>query len=113
MWWCQRLSEKLAEDSGLTAKERLRDFDPIPEGQFWHVEYVDNLVVFGTDKAQVERRFLKAVETMRDAGLTVHEIEYSEGDSKVLGWSIDGSGPCGPHPGKTLEDPGWDQGVAA
>lgn len=96
MWWCQRLSEKLAEDSGLTAKERLRDFDPIPDGQFWHVEYVDNLVVFGTDKAQVKRRFLKAVETMRDAGLTVHEIEYNEGDSKVLGWSIDGSGRVGP-----------------
>ena len=33
MWWCQRLSEKLVEDSGLTKKERLRDFDPAPPDQ--------------------------------------------------------------------------------
>ncbi|CAJ1380302.1 unnamed protein product, partial [Effrenium voratum] len=96
MWWCQRLSEKLVEDSGLTKKERLRDFDPAPPGNFWHVEYVDNLVVFGTDRSEVERRFWLAVQALRDAGLTVHEIEYGEGQSKVLGWSIDEKGTVGP-----------------
>ena len=96
MWWCQRLSEKLVEDSGLTKKERLRDFDPAPPGNFWHVEYVDNLVVFGTVRSEVERRFWLAVQALRDAGLTVHEIEYGEGQSKVLGWSIDEKGTVGP-----------------
>ena len=59
----------------------------------------------------MERRFLKAVETMRGAGLTVHEIGYSEGESRVLGWSIDGSGHLGPTLSRLLEDPHWDQGA--
>ncbi|CAJ1334079.1 unnamed protein product [Effrenium voratum] len=108
MWWCQRLSEKLVEDSGLTKKERLRDFDPAPPGNFWHVEYVDNLVVFGTDRSEVERRFWLAVQALRDAGLTVHEIEYGEGQSKVLGWSIDEKGTA--YDGSWQEFQEWSKG---
>ena len=36
------------------------------------------------------------MQALRDAGLTVHEIEYGEGQSKVLGWSIDEKGTVGP-----------------
>ena len=96
MWWCQRLSEKLVEGSGLLKEERVRDFDPVPAGNFWHIEYVDNLVVFGTDKAEVERRFWLAVTALREAGLTVHEIEFGTGECKVLGWAISEQGVVSP-----------------
>ncbi|OLQ10494.1 hypothetical protein AK812_SmicGene5815 [Symbiodinium microadriaticum] len=96
MWWCQRLSEKLVEGSGLLKEERVRDFDPVPAGNFWHIEYVDNLVVFGTNKAEVERRFWLAVTALREAGLTVHEIEFGTGECKVLGWAISEQGVVSP-----------------
>ena len=74
MWWCQRVNELLCEKGGLTEDRRLRDGSPVPSGSFWHVQYVDNLHVFGTDRKQVEDHFWKAVTTLRDAGLTVHEM---------------------------------------
>ena len=88
MWWCQRISERICTGAGLTDAERLRDGEKAPSGNFFHIQYVDNLHVFGTDKQQVEQRFWKAVRALRQVGLTVHEIEFDESDMSVLGWSI-------------------------
>ena len=96
MWWCQRISERICERSGLLPSERLRDGQPPPQGTFFHVQYVDNLHIFGNDKEEVETRFWKAVEALRAAGLTVHEIEVADGSSKVLGWEIEDGGYLAP-----------------
>jgi len=92
LWWCQTISERICEQNGLDEGSRLRDGDPVPRGNFWHLQYVDNLHVIGTDKGEVERRFWAAVEGLRAAGLTVHEIEVGEGASQILGWELSHSG---------------------
>ena len=89
LWWCQRLHERIAERSGLLASERLQDFSAPPEGKFWHVQYVDNLHVMGTNPEEVQRRFRGAVSELRKAGLTVHEEEEFEEETKILGWEYD------------------------
>lgn len=93
MWWCQTVSERICERAGLSEHERLRDSQAAPTSDFWHIQYVDNLHVFGTCRKQVEERFWRAVEELRSAGLTVHEIEVGDNNnSKVLGWEIDSKG---------------------
>ena len=89
LYWCQRIHERLAERSGLKEEERLKDFSPAPVGNFWHVQYVDNLHVFGTDREEVVSRFRRAVSVLKDAGLTVHEIGECEPVTKVLGWQYE------------------------
>lgn len=100
LWWCQRVHEKIAERAGLTEAERLRDRHPVSSDRFWHIQYVDNLHVLGTDRLEVRTRFWKAVEALKASGLTVHEIEegQTEGDSsmKMLGWEIHESGRVAP-----------------
>eukprot|EP00438_Fugacium_kawagutii_P025616 Skav209719 [mRNA] locus=scaffold528:209114:215555:- [translate_table: standard] len=88
MWWCQTLSERICERGGLLPNERLRDHAPAPKGSFWHIQYVDNLHVFGANQTEVEQRFWKAVEALREAGLVVHEIEVGDQDAAVLGWNV-------------------------
>ena len=92
MYWCQHINEHLCEEAGLTPEERLRDGEPVKAGSLWHIQYVGNLHLFGTDKTVVENRFWKAVERLRSAGLTVHEIEVSEGSAEVLGWKVEEGG---------------------
>ena len=96
MWWCQRVSERICTRAGLTEAERLKDGERAPSGNFFHIQYVDNLHVFGTDKQQVEQRFWKAVQALRQVGLTVHEIEFDESDMSALGWSIASSAVLSP-----------------
>ena len=60
-------------------ESRLRDGKVAPSDGFWHIQYVDNLHVFGVDKAMVEKMFWSAVEALRGAGLTVHEVELDTG----------------------------------
>lgn len=65
-----------------------------------HLEYADNLVVLGEDAAKVKTQVVRAIETLRTAGLVVHEEEFGEPDEdegyKVLGggWSV--AAACGP-----------------
>ena len=92
LWWCQRLHERIAERSGLSREERLQDFTPPPKGKFWHVQYVDNLHVMGTDPVEVQSRFRGAVAELKKAGLTVHEEEEFEEETKILGWEYDKAG---------------------
>eukprot|EP00438_Fugacium_kawagutii_P004403 Skav208531 [mRNA] locus=scaffold3037:66464:70014:+ [translate_table: standard] len=96
LWWCQRLHERIAERSGLLPEERLQDFSAPPLGKFWHVQYVDNLHVMGSDRDEVLSRFRKAVAALREAGLTVHEEEEFEEQTKILGWQYDKVGKFRP-----------------
>lgn len=92
LWWCQRVNERICERSGLLQQDRLQDGVASPNNGFWHVQYVDNLHVLGVDRAMVEQKFWCAVRGLREAGLTVHEIEFDEGQSKVLGWELEQTG---------------------
>eukprot|EP00438_Fugacium_kawagutii_P029326 Skav216048 [mRNA] locus=scaffold2930:320754:324087:+ [translate_table: standard] len=96
LWFCQQVNERLCEKAGLSAATRLRDGQPVPDSNVCHIQYVDNLHVFGTDKEAVQRLFWQAVNGLRDAGLTVHEIEFDEGESKVLGWELGRDGTMRP-----------------
>ena len=96
LWWCQKVNEKICERSGLAGELRLQDGRPAPQSDMCHVQHVDNLHVFGTCKQTVEKALWGAVSGLRSAGLTVHEIEFDEGESKVLGWEIQQSGHLRP-----------------
>ena len=90
--WCQIIHERIAERSGLRPDERLQDFRAAPTGSFWHVQYVDNLHVFGTDEKEVKERFWLAVDELKRSGLTVHEEEVCDEGARVLGWEYEVSG---------------------
>eukprot|EP00438_Fugacium_kawagutii_P018856 Skav230896 [mRNA] locus=scaffold2765:199618:204679:- [translate_table: standard] len=92
LYWCQLLHERIAERSGLLPEERLQDFKVAPSGGFWHVQYVDNLHVMGTNRDEVLRRFRRAVDELRRCGLTVHEVEELEPNTKILGWEYEDDG---------------------
>lgn len=94
--WCQILHERVAERSGLTPGERLQDFKAAPMEKFWHIQYVDNLHVMGTDKQEVLRRFRTAVGELRRCGLTVHEVEELGENTKILGWEYEKDGSFRP-----------------
>ena len=98
MWWVQNLSERICGRTGLTESERLRDGQSAPTGHFWHIQYVDNLRVFGRNKKEVEDRFWAAVDGLRQAGLTVHEIEIGDSHAKMLGWEVSTSSRLRPTP---------------
>ena len=89
LYWCQKLHETIAERSGLSAEERLQDFSPPPTNGSYHVQYVDNLHVFGVDREEVRNRFWAAVKELRAVGLTVHEEEDCLESTKVLGWEYE------------------------
>lgn len=89
LYWCQKLHETIAERSGLSAEERLQDFSPPPTNGFYHVQYVDNLHVFGVDREEVRNRFWAAAKELRAVGLTVHEEEDCLESTKVLGWEYE------------------------
>lgn len=81
MFWSQRVRERLVKRTGLLPERRLRDRLPgggVDEPK--HVEYVDNLVVLGGDAGKVKAQVVLAVETLRAAGLVVHEEELGEPD---------------------------------
>lgn len=90
LYWCQKIHEHIVERAGLLEAERLQDFTPPPSGSFFHIQYVDNLHVAGTSRDEVVGRFRLAVQALRDAGLTVHEVEECEETTKVLGWEYEG-----------------------
>ena len=90
LYCCQKIHEHIVERAGLLEAERLQDFTPPPSGSFFHIQYVDNLHVAGTSRDEVVGRFRLAVQALRDAGLTVHEVEECEETTKVLGWEYEG-----------------------
>lgn len=96
LWWCQRINERICERAGLDRSRRLRDGAPFCPGTMWHIQYVDNLHVIGTCKAEVEKHFWAAVAELRRSGLTVHEVEVGDGASKMLGWEVEAGGVLRP-----------------
>ena len=96
LWWCQRVNERICERSGLAAEHRVRGGFPTPGGSVWHLQYVGNLHVLGTNKTEVETKFWDAVCGLREAGLTVHEIEFSEAAVTMLGWQTEERGVLQP-----------------
>ena len=48
--------------------------------------------MMGTDPVEVQSRFRGAVAELKKAGLTVHEEEEFEEETKILGWEYDKAG---------------------
>ena len=87
LYLCQSIHESLVEQAGLEEGNRLRDRRRAPNCRCAHAQYVDNLIVIGTGASEVQDRFAAAVNSLKAAGLQVHEEETaSTGDSTVLGW---------------------------
>ena len=88
LFLCQSVHEALALKAGLGEENRLRDRQPAPHTDVFHTQYVDNMIIMGTDKAKVERSFKTATKVLRDSGLQVHEEEFSTDGAKILGWEF-------------------------
>ncbi|CAK9013053.1 Reverse transcriptase domain-containing protein, partial [Durusdinium trenchii] len=84
---CQSIHESLAESAGLAEEARIRDRQPPPHTACCHTQYVDNLIVIGSQSQAVLEAYHKATEKLKAAGLQVHEEECEKG-GKVLGWEI-------------------------
>lgn len=52
LYWCQKLHERLVLRPGLGESQQLRDRAPFNNGECSHLQYVDNLVVLGSNAAQ-------------------------------------------------------------
>ena len=91
LWWCQAIHQRFVMRAGASADNLLEDKACAPSGRCMHLEYVDNFVVLGTCREEVNRLSASGVSALRESGLVVHEEESSEGSIKVLGWQFDGS----------------------
>ena len=96
LYICQSLHEQIVRQAQLDDGNRLRDKLPCPSHGLIHTEYVDNLVVMGTQRDQVISAFQLAVHALKEAGLQVHEDEICKGDTCVLGWQFTADGKFGP-----------------
>ena len=93
---CQKLHERLVVQSGISDMDRLQDRRPIQQSECLHLQYVDNLVVLGTDEKTVTSSFRGSVEKLKGAGLQVHEVELGNEGAQVLGWAISSDGKMRP-----------------
>lgn len=96
LWWCQKIHERLVLRSGLDDVSRLQDRKPVADAACLHLQYVDNLVVLGTNATKVESSFRAAVDELKSVGLQVHEVELGDDGAQVLGWNIGADGTFGP-----------------
>lgn len=87
LFLCQSVHEALAEKAGLGEKNRIRDRHVPPKTDCCHTQYVDNMIVLGTDKDSVLNSYDNAVDCLKQAGLQVHDEEVGEG-ATILGWEI-------------------------
>ena len=87
LFLCLSVHEGLAEKAGLSENERLRDKRPAPDSKCFHIQYVDNMIVMGTNREKVHDAYVEASRVLKAAGLQVHEEEFG-GGAKVLGWEI-------------------------
>ena len=98
LWWCQVLHCRLLKRvGGSLPPTMIVDRRPTPRFRDEHghhalqyTVYVDNGIVFGTDKEEVDRLLQRMVAVVSDAGLPVHEVEPASTRVEVLGWCIDG-----------------------
>ena len=96
LFLCQSVHESLACKAGLTEDFRLRDRRPVPSTEVLHTQYVDNMIILGTDRVKVEGHFKPATDALRGAGLQVHEGECSTAGTKILGWEFTPEGGFSP-----------------
>lgn len=88
LWWCQCIHQRIVEEAGATRDLCLEDRSTVPNGSIMHIEYVDNYIVLGTSKEEVQRLSQQGVDALRNKGLVVHEEETSEKEIKILGWEF-------------------------
>ena len=88
LYWCQKIHEHIVERAGLLEAERLQDFTPPPSGSS-SISSMLTISMLQVHPGMVGR-FRLAVQALRDAGLTVHEVEECEETTKVLGWEYEG-----------------------
>lgn len=88
LYLCQRLHERLVLHSGLPSDLRLQDRRPVTGSECLHLQYVDNLVVLGSNQQRVEQSFREAVTVLRNSGLQVHEVEMGQDGAQILGWEV-------------------------
>ena len=96
LWICQSVHESIIDRTGLGESSRIRDRRVPPDASVCHTEYVDNLIVLGTDKDQVQYKYDKAVRALKDAGLQVHEEEVNDEGAEILGWELSRTGQFRP-----------------
>ena len=87
LFLCQSVHEALAEKAGLGEDNRIRDRCIPPKTICCHTQYVDNMIVLGTDKESVVNHYNNAVDCLKQAGLQVHDEEVGDG-ATILGWEI-------------------------
>eukprot|EP00438_Fugacium_kawagutii_P025982 Skav226710 [mRNA] locus=scaffold3811:147419:158888:+ [translate_table: standard] len=75
LYLCQSVHEALAEKAGLAEECRIRDRHVPPSTQCCHTQYVDNMIVLGTDGDMVKDGYNKAVHELKKSGLQVHDEE--------------------------------------
>ncbi len=96
LYLCQKMHERLVLQSGLSSSDRLQDRKRVDECARVHLQYVDNLVVLGSNREQVATDFHRAVDHLKSAGLQVHEVELGGEGAQVLGWFISSDGQLTP-----------------
>ncbi len=92
LYICQSIHETIAGQAGLSDEMRIRDKRSPPQGEVCHTEYVDNLIVMGTQAEKVRSAYDVAVKALKDAGLQVHEEEVNEQGAEILGWELGRTG---------------------
>ena len=95
LYLCQSVHECLAERAGLGEANRIRDRKPPPSSVCCHTQYVDNMIVIGTNSELVTSAYETAVNCLKHAGLQVHEEELGKG-GQLLGWEITDHGTFRP-----------------
>ena len=93
LWWCQILHRRILETRGGFAPEKMIiDRGPVPDtsGACYTV-YVDNTIVIGTNRAEVDAMMQRGLAAVRAAGLPVHEVCSASTQAEVLGWQFNGS----------------------
>ena len=94
LWWCQNIHQHIVSSVGATPETCLHDRAAVPDHRCFHLEYVDNFVVIGTDGKAVETLATAGAQALRNKGLVVHEEEItscSQHNVKVLGWQFSGT----------------------
>ena len=61
LWWCQAIHQRIVMRAGASADNLLEDKACAPSGRCMHLEYVDNFVVLGTCREEVNRSFFLLV----------------------------------------------------
>ena len=92
LWAAQRCHEILVASAGLSDGMRLVDgrVPPDLKDGVVHLEYVDNLVLFGCNEDEVNSALERARLRLEAAGLIPHEVEQAATKASVLGIELDG-----------------------